>query len=109
LDKEAELNARRHQNLERKHVGQVGERSDFTNLTVTKLRYFENEYGVRTLITFEDATGNILIWWASKQLDDVKEGDVVDIRGTVKAHGDYNGRPQTELQRVKIVKRPVTI
>lgn len=96
------MNIRRRQNLERRHVGEVGKRCDFENLTVVRLRYFDSQYGVKTLLTFEDSRGNVLVWWASKQLDDVGEGDVVNIRGTVKKHGDYKGCPQTELQRVKI-------
>lgn len=109
LDKEVELNIRRRQNLERKHVGTVGKRDDFTNVVVKRMRYFESEFGVRTLVTFEDASGNVLVWWASKELDDVEEGDAVDLRGTVKKHGDYNGCPQTELQRVKITKKSAEI
>jgi hypothetical protein len=108
LDKEAELNIRRRQNLERKHVGEVGKRSDFENVVVKRMRYFESEFGVKTLVTFEDQSGNVLIWWASKQLDEVEEGETVNIRGTVKKHGDYQGMPQTELQRVKIEKIAVT-
>jgi hypothetical protein len=108
LDKEAELNIRRRQNLERKHVGEVGKRSDFENVVVKRMRYFESEFGVKTLVTFEDQSGNVLIWWASKQLDEVEEGETVNIRGTVKKHGDYQGMPQTELQRVKNEKIAVT-
>jgi hypothetical protein len=105
LDEEAELNIRRCQNLERKHVGTIGKCDDFKNVVIKRMRNFESQYGVKTLITFEDAEGNVLIWWASKELnDDVAEGDIVDLRGTVKKHGSYVGCPQTELQRVKIVK-----
>lgn len=104
LDKEAELNARRRRNLERRHVGEVGKRCDFENVTVVRLRYFDGQFGVTTLVMFEDAAGNCLVWWASRE-PDVEEGDVVDVRGTVKAHNDYKGCPQTELQRVKITRK----
>lgn len=104
LDKEAELDTRRRQNLERKHVGEVGKRGDFADVTVKRMRYFDSPFGVKTLITFEDASGNILVWWASKELDDVEEGDTVNLRGTVKAHDDYKGMPQTVLLRVQIEK-----
>ena len=96
---------RRRQNLERRHVGVEGKRDDFCDLVIKRMRYFDSQYGVKTLITFEDATGNLLVWWASKQLDGIEEGDAVDIRGTVKKHGDYKGTPQTELQRVEIRKK----
>lgn len=101
VDKEAELKVE--VKVERKHVGTVGKRSDFPSVTVKRLRYFESDYGVRTLVTFEDTEGNILIWWASKELDEIQEGDTVNIRGTVKAHGDYKGILQTELKRVNFL------
>ena len=82
------------------HVGVEGERQGFPAVTVTMLKYFESQFGVKTLCKFEDAAGNVLIWWASGNTEWLTEGDVLDITGTVKKHGDYNGKLQTELQRV---------
>jgi hypothetical protein len=64
------------------------------------LKYFESQFGVKALCKFEDAAGNVLIWWASGNTEWLTEGDVLDITGTVKKHGDYNGKLQTELRRV---------
>lgn len=105
MEKEEELNIRRKQDLVRKHVGEVGRRQDFANVTVKSMRFFESVYGVKTLVRFEDAEGNVLIWWASKALEDDVVGDVVDIRGTVVKHDDYKGCPQTELKRVQIIEK----
>ena len=82
------------------HIGVVGERQGFAGLTVKSLKYIESDYGVKTLCKFEDVEGNTLIWWCSGNSDWLKEGDVVDVTGTVKKHGDYKGWLQTELLRV---------
>ena len=81
------------------HVGVVGERQGFT-VTVQSLKYIESVYGVKTLCRFEDKAGNVLIWWCSGDSDWLKEGETIDITGTVKKHGDYKGWLQTELSRV---------
>lgn len=85
------------------HVGEVGKRTEFT-LTVINKKYFEGAYGVKTLVRFEDENQNTLIWWASADTDWLPEGEVVNVKATVKKHGDYKGTNQTELSRVAEVK-----
>lgn len=85
---------------ERKHVGTVGERTGFAQVTVVRLKYFEGNFGVKTLCKFETAEGNWLVWWASGNTDWLNEGDVVDITATIKKHSEYKDKPQTELSRV---------
>jgi hypothetical protein len=106
LDKQNELYIER-TTKERNHLGEVGKRADFTGLTIKRMRYFDSPFGVKTLVTFETATGSVLVWWASKELDGVEEGDMVSIRGTVKKHSEYKGMPQTELSRVQITKEEI--
>jgi len=84
------------------HVGEIGKRMDF-EATVKRLRYFDSDWGVRTMCLFEDAEGNHLVWWASRDLSEIEEGDYVKIKATVKEHGEYNGTPQTVVQRCKIL------
>jgi hypothetical protein len=86
-------------NREQKHLGTVGERLGFTQVEIKKLHYVDGQYGVRTLVKFETAEGNVLIWWASKEIN-WYVGDKVDITGTIHKHSEYNGCPQTELKRV---------
>jgi hypothetical protein len=107
LDRLEELNLQRRKNVERKHVGEVGKRMDFANVTVKRMKYFDSAYGVKTLVRFETEDGHVLIWWASKDLEEIEKDDVCDIRGTIVKHSDYNGCPQTELKRVQ-VKRVLT-
>ena len=33
----------------------------------------------------------------------IRKGDVLKIKASVKGHGEYNGQPQTEVQRVKLI------
>ena len=101
LDREAELNMKKATNKDRKHVGVVGERQGFEQLTVKTIRSFDNEWGVTTLIRFEDAAGNVIVWFKSGDTY-IEEGQVLDITGTIKAHEDYKGTPQTVIQRAKI-------
>jgi hypothetical protein len=101
LDREEELNMRRAEEAKkvRTHLGVVGERSGFPQVTIKSIRSFDSDFGVRTLIRFETAEGSILIWWASGDTE-WGEGDTLDITGTVKKHDDYKGTPQTVLSRV---------
>lgn len=56
----------------------------------------------RTKITFRDENNHELVWWASKEIDDVKEGEKIEFTGgSVKKHSRYNGVDQTNLTRVK--------
>lgn len=100
MDRQAELYTVREKKV-REHVGVVGKRQGFEKLTVKSMRGFDSEYGVRTLVRFENETGSILIWWASGDPDWLEVDDVLDITATVKEHGDYKGIPQTIVQRVK--------
>jgi hypothetical protein len=80
-----------------RHVGTVGKRIDL-KVTVRMHRSWENNFGTTHLYKFTDAEGNDLVWFASR-CQDINEGDELELRGTVKAHGDYNGRAQTTLTR----------
>ncbi len=100
------------------YVGQVG---DKLTITVTLERAINYEvpsfrgYGedVMTIYVFRDANGNKLVWKTSGSLvtydenacryNYVEIGQTFSIKGTVKAHSEYDGEMQTELQRVKRV------
>lgn len=82
------------------HVGQIGVRTEFADLTIAGVRSFDGQYGVRTLITFLDPDGNVLCWWTGYQPEWVRQGDKVTVKATVKKHDAYRGEPQTLLTRV---------
>ncbi len=101
VEREDEINKRKKagEGKTRGHVGEVGRREVFEGLTVLYMRYIEGRYGVTTLICFEDGPGNLVKWFASKELNELKEGDVVDLKATVKEHGDYKGVKETQVTR----------
>lgn len=81
-------------------VGTIGAREGFAQVTIVGMREFDGEYGPRTLVRFEDAPGNIMVWWATGCGFNWNVGDVMDITATVKGHDVYKGSNQTTLQRV---------
>jgi hypothetical protein len=93
------------------HIGEVKERLTL-DLTLTGTREINGFYGVSTLHKFEDATGNLFIWFASNpeiipegtDKRSIKVGETHTLAGTVKGHDDYKGRNQTKLTRVSVPK-----
>lgn len=86
-------------------VGTVGKRETFEGLTVVKLVSMAGfRYGdVTTLHKFVDVQGNKLSWFKSGS-PDMAEGDVVTLKGTVKAQKDDPkwGR-ETQLTRCQLL------
>jgi hypothetical protein len=93
------------------HIGAVKERLTLA-LTLVFTREIAGYYGVSTLHKFEDALGNLFVWFASNP-EIVPEGtdkralnigETLTLSGTVKGHDDYKGRNQTKLTRVTVPK-----
>ena len=84
------------------HVGTVGKRQDFKNLTCRKCVSFESAYGTTFINIFEDASGNELVWKTGSGSFNV--GEVVSLKATVIEHGERNGAPQTILSRCKQIE-----
>lgn len=93
------------------HVGAVKERLTL-DLTLRGTREIDGHYGVSYLHKFEDALGNLFIWFATNP-DIISEnglkrriniGETFTLAGTVKGHDDYKGRLQTKLSRVSVPK-----
>ncbi len=81
------------------YFGMVGKRETWT-ANVVNIREFESQYGVKHLVKL-DINGNVAIWWASCAVE-FEVGDEVEVKGTVKAHNDYQNTAQTELSRCKV-------
>lgn len=84
------------------HFGVIKRREIFT-LTLESARGFDGNYGTRTLCKFKDRMGNVAIWWASAEVD-MSIGQTYKIKGTVKAHSEFNGIKQTELSRCTVIE-----
>jgi len=89
----------------REWVGKLKVRRRFDKLTVKSMKSFEGDWGLTTLVVFEDEPGNLIKWFATVNLDDLEPGDVVNIKATVKKHGDYNGVKETMVNRAKILEK----
>lgn len=81
------------------HIGQVGDKVDI-EVTHTRTGYYDTQFGTTWVHNFQDAAGNILIWKTSACSG--FEKDTLRIKGTIKAHDEYNGIKQTVLTRCKI-------
>lgn len=88
------------------HVGTVGEKIEI-KAELTAVHWYDtriNYHNITTwFYTFKDESGNVFIWKTQKCIDEMA-GDHVMIKGTIKAHSEYNDVKQTELMRCKITK-----
>jgi hypothetical protein len=102
-------------------VGEVGKREVFT-VTVKGVKTFDSDFGVRTMVRFEDAAGNTLVWWTGEvapvytpegvgtDQSEYEEGQTYTVKATVKKHENYKGFNQTVVSRVaKHVEKPKTV
>lgn len=86
-----------------KHLGTVGERTDFGPATVVFVRRIEGYYGTTTLTKFL-AGDDTLVWFRSGDKSDLKVGDTVSITGTVKKHDQFKDEKQTVITRAKFTR-----
>jgi hypothetical protein len=81
------------------HVGEVGKRMA-VDLTVSDIKTFDGNYGVRTLVTFHDAAGNRYKWWTGEAGLDI--GARYTGKATVKDHEVYKDVNWTVLTRASL-------
>ena len=81
------------------HQGEIKKRYDLL-LTVRRMLPIETEYGTLKITIMDDEDGNVYVWRTTAVK--MEEGRTYNVRGTVKAHGEYNGTPQTILTRCKV-------
>ena len=82
------------------YVGSVGQRLNIDVSDMKLLTSWEGEFGYTYLYKFTDATGNVLVWYASKTMENARR-----IRATIKAHTEYNGVKQTIVTRCAVVEK----
>jgi hypothetical protein len=85
------------------HVGKPGMRIE-TAVRVTRIVGLppDGYGGVPELVTLTDNAGNQLLWRTSRRPREMREGETLNIKGTVKKHGEWRGCAQTELSRVTV-------
>lgn len=100
LGVEAERKAR----PESKHFGEPKVRLRKLVLTYRGNFAFDSIYGTTFIHRFVTEDGSDAIWKTGDNRSEFVEGKAVRVDATVKSHGDYKGRPQTVLTRMKIVE-----
>lgn len=84
------------------HVGEVGKRQDFANLTVVRISGYDTQFGYKTVVVMNDESGNVIVWKTTGNSDWAEVGVVVTICATVSKHTEYNNVNQTEVQRAVV-------
>ena len=79
------------------YMGDIGERRTFNIEEMELVTSYETMYGITFLYKFVDENGNVLVWFASKQIKETKA-----IIGTIKDHRERDGVKQTIITRCKI-------
>jgi hypothetical protein len=88
--------------VKNEYTGKVGERKDF-ELIFKKAFGYWSEYGYINIYLFADAEGHEIKWTSQKAIEQ-EEGEALTIKGTIKAHEEYNGIKQTVLTRCKVMQ-----
>lgn len=91
---------KRAQRGESNHVGTVGEKHSFGNVTIERIASIDTDYGTLHIHTFRDAEGNAIVWRTGEARGNV--GGSYQLRGTVKKHSEFRGERQTEVTRCKV-------
>lgn len=81
-------------------LGAVGEKLEVEG-TVTRVTACSTMYGTTNLVVVLTEGGVVKMFTAAAWSDGVEVGSLVRLVGTVKEHGEYNGRRETTMTRVK--------
>lgn len=84
-------------------IGSEKERLELT-VEVKAIRYLESDYGSTTLYTMITEDGNVVKWFASSEKLGEETGARFVIRGTVKAHKEWEGMKSTQLTRCSVIE-----
>lgn len=80
-------------------VGEIGGRMNDQKVKIVHSQKMDSDYGGKsTLLIMKNHEGSTLKWLSSNDLE-VRKGDTLSIRGTIKDHEDYQGQRQTTLMQ----------
>lgn len=85
------------------YVGVVGDRYHNLVVTIKNKFWYDTQWGSNCIIIMTDEEGHEFKWNSSCGME-AQKGETVTIKGTIKAHEEYNGVKQTVLTRCKEVK-----
>ena len=92
---------------EQRHFGTERVREEFILTLVADPQPIEGEFGVTLIYRFATPDGNAAVWFSSNGStvnNGMVKGETYRVKATVKRHGDYRGRPQTTLTRLKVIE-----
>jgi hypothetical protein len=81
-------------------IGAAGERITLT-ATINAIRFIDHEYGTTVLYSLQDAAGNVIKWFASREALGDQVGITVTLKATIKELDEYKGVKQTVITRAK--------
>lgn len=106
LAQEAEERRIREQKAKSQYIGEVGDKVEL-DVILEKRAWFEvpsfRGFGTDTMhvYTFRDDQGNALVWKTTGGTD-AETGTRIHLKGTIKAHSEYDDEKQTVLTRCRI-------
>lgn len=96
------------------YIGNIGDKIELDVRLIGRHKYtthFTYHGETNYIYTMEDANGNTLVWKTislldvpaknGEEIDFIRTGDMMRIKGTVKEHSEYKGTKQTVLARCK--------
>lgn len=84
-----------------KWVGEIDQRTEFKGAKCVFITSFETRYGTTHLYKFVYDEHAALAWFASRA-QEIEQGAICDITGTISKHDEYQGNKQTIIKRCKI-------
>lgn len=84
------------------YVGVVGDKIQ-VEVTIKRKFWYDTQWGSNCIILMGDKEGHEYKWNSSNGIDALT-GEIITIKGSIKAHEEYNGTKQTVLTRCKEVK-----
>jgi hypothetical protein len=82
-------------------LGPVGQRLTFT-ATIKAITFIPSEWGTTVLYSMLDAAGNVIRWFASREVLGDEVGETFTLKATIKAQDTFKDVKQTLVTRAKV-------
>jgi len=99
IQKEIEYKNKMEKDRLSEYVGTVNEKVTVNLQSFELLASWETQWGYTHLYKMTDTAGNVLIWKASKVIN---ENQITTVTGTIKEHTEYKNVKQTVLTRCRV-------
>lgn len=92
--------------LDCQYFGKVKDKFQINNAKVLLIKYIPSNFNGSYLYTFDYKEGDTtytFVWFSSVYYENVRKGDIVTLKGTIKDHKEYGEVKQTVVTRCKII------